>query len=55
VLLQVPAVIASVAIGLLIIPEYGAEGAAWLYLGIEALLCALYGLGAWLVTRRGRR
>jgi O-antigen/teichoic acid export membrane protein len=55
VLLQVPAVLASVAIGLLIIPEHGAAGAAWLYLGIEALLCALYGLGAWLVTRRGRR
>jgi O-antigen/teichoic acid export membrane protein len=55
VLLQVPAMIASVAVGLLLIPAAGVQGAAWLYLGIEALLFVLYGFGAWWVTQRGRR
>ena len=45
----------SVPLGLLIVPVAGLEGAAWLYLGIEALLCLLYGFGAWWVTRRARR
>jgi hypothetical protein len=52
--LQALTVILSVPIGLLIIPAAGVIGAAWLYVGIEALLCLLYGLGAWWVTRRGR-
>jgi O-antigen/teichoic acid export membrane protein len=55
VLLQVLTVVVSVAAGLLIIPAYGVAGAAWLYVGIELLLCGLYGLGAWFVTRRGSR
>jgi O-antigen/teichoic acid export membrane protein len=54
VVLQAVTVIVSVPIGLLIIPAAGAIGAAWLYLGIEALLCLLYGLGAWWVTRQGQ-
>ena len=55
VLLQVLTVAVSVTAGLLIIPAYGVAGAAWLYVGIELLLCGLYGLGAWFVTRRGSR
>jgi O-antigen/teichoic acid export membrane protein len=55
VIVQALTVLVSLPAGLLIVPAAGAEGAAWLYVGIEALLCALYGLGAWWVTRRGRR
>jgi len=55
VLLQVIAVVISVTAGLLIIPAYGVIGATWLYVGIELLLCGLYGLGAWFVNRRSSR
>jgi O-antigen/teichoic acid export membrane protein len=53
--LQLLTVVVSVVAGLLIIPAYGLAGAAWLYVGVELLLCGLYGLGAWFVTRRGSR
>lgn len=55
VIFQALTVLVSLPLGLLIVPATGLQGAAWLYLATEALLCLLYGFGAWWVTRRDRR
>lgn len=52
VVLQAITVLASLALGWLVIPSYGAAGTAWVYVGLELLLFVLYGLGAWYVSRR---
>lgn len=52
VLIQGFVVLVSLGVGWLIIPAYGATGAAWLYVGIEAALFVLYGLAAWHVSRK---
>ena len=52
VLVQCAVVLLMVPVGLLVIPSYGLPGAVWTVIGIEALLCGLYGLcTAWLLRR----
>jgi len=45
----------SLGLGWLIVPRWGAAGAAWLYVGIEAALFALYCAGALYAARRDGR
>ena len=45
-------VLVCLAVGWLVIPSYGAVGAAWVYLGIEGLLFLMYGLAAWAASRQ---
>lgn len=54
VMLQAVAVAVSVLGGLLVIPTYGAMGAAFLYVTVEAVLFLLYCVGA-VVAARGMR
>ena len=52
VIVQGLVVLVCLAVGWLVIPSYGATGAAWVYLGIEGLLFVMYGLAAWAISRQ---
>lgn len=54
VLIQALVVLLCLGAGWLLIPAYGAAGAAWLYVGVEAALFVLYGAAAWAVSRQRR-
>ncbi len=52
VLMQCLVVATMLPAGLLLIPAYAVEGAVWVVIGIEVMLCGLYGLcAAWLLRR----
>ncbi len=52
VIVQGSVVLVCLFVGWMIIPAYGAQGAAWLYIGIEALLFVLYGSAAYFTARQ---
>jgi O-antigen/teichoic acid export membrane protein len=54
VLLQAVAVVVSVGGSLLVVPTYGAYGAAVVYVTVEAVLFSLYCMGAIQAVRRTR-
>ncbi|GAB4204409.1 MAG: lipopolysaccharide biosynthesis protein [Roseiflexaceae bacterium] len=52
VLMQCIVVATMLPAGLLLIPAYAVSGAVWVVIGIEVMLCSLYGLcAAWLLRR----